>query len=66
MQIKVNGKTMELDAPLNIAGLAAHLHLNLAQVAVERNCEIVPRSRYAEVEVAEGDAIEIVHFIGGG
>jgi thiazole synthase len=36
------------------------------KVAVERNLEIVPRSGYETVEVADGDRIEIVHFIGGG
>jgi thiamine biosynthesis protein ThiS len=33
---------------------------------VERNREIVPRSLYAATPLAAGDALEIVHFIGGG
>jgi len=66
MQIKVNGEAREFDAPLNVAGLALRLQLNPTQVAVERNREIVPRSRYGEVELSPGDEIEIVHFIGGG
>ena len=36
------------------------------RVAVERNREIVPRSTLEEVAVNEGDAFEIVHFVGGG
>jgi thiazole synthase len=35
-------------------------------VVVERNREILERDRYAEVEVADGDEIELVHFVGGG
>ena len=66
MQIKVNGEALEFDAPINVLALAEHLHLNPRQVAVERNREIVPRSRYSEVGLNEGDEIEIVHFIGGG
>jgi sulfur carrier protein len=66
MQIKVNGENREFEAPLNVLALAELLQLNPKQVAVERNCEIVPRSRYAEVALADGDRIEIVQFIGGG
>lgn len=66
MQIKVNGENREFEAPLNVLALAELLQLNPKQVAVERNCEIVPRSRYAEVSLADGDRIEIVQFIGGG
>ena len=66
MQIKVNGETREFDAGLSVAALAELLRLNPKQVAVERNLEIVPRSRYGEVMLSDGDIIEIVRFIGGG
>ncbi len=42
------------------------LGLDTRKVAVERNEEIVPRSRYADTWLASGDTLEIVHFIGGG
>ena len=54
------------DGPLSVAALLILLELNGKKVAVERNEEIVPRSRYAETWLASGDALEIVHFIGGG
>lgn len=41
------------------------LGLDVKKVAVERNREIVPRSTLADVAFAEGDALEIVHFVGG-
>ncbi len=66
MLIKVNGEAREFAGPLNVKALTETLQLNPTQIAVERNCEIVPRSTYAQVELNEGDAIEIVHFIGGG
>ena len=50
----------------SIADLVASLGLDVKKVAVERNREIVPRSTLAEVVLAEGDALEIVHFVGGG
>jgi sulfur carrier protein len=65
MQIKVNGEHYECQAA-NVSELTQHLRLNLGQIAIERNREIVPRSRYAEVALNEGDEIEIVRFIGGG
>lgn len=54
------------DGPLSVAGLLVILGLDTKKVAVERNEEIVPRSRYAETWLNSGDALEIVHFIGGG
>ncbi len=66
MKIKVNGEMREFEAPLDVGLLAERLKLNPLQVAVERNREIVPRSRYSDVTLMDGDEIEIVHFIGGG
>jgi thiamine biosynthesis protein ThiS len=54
------------DGPLSVASLLVVLGLDTKKVAVERNEEIVPRSRYAETWLASGDSLEIVHFIGGG
>ena len=62
----VNGETRSLDAPVTVAALIASLGLDRRKVAVERNEEIVPRSAYERTWLASGDALEIVHFIGGG
>jgi thiamine biosynthesis protein ThiS len=64
--VLLNGESRALDGPLNVAGLLATLGLETRKVAVERNEEIVPRSQYAETWLASGDALEVVHFIGGG
>jgi len=66
MQIKVNGETKEFESSLTMQALAELLSLNPKQVAVERNRQIVPRSRYMETMLADGDELEIVQFIGGG
>ncbi len=50
----------------DLAALVAELGLEPRKVAIERNLEIVPRSLYAQTPLADGDRIEIVHFIGGG
>ena len=66
ISITVNGEARELPAPATVADLLASIGLDTRKVAVERNMEIVPRSAYAGTALAAGDALEIVHFIGGG
>jgi hypothetical protein len=62
----LNGEPRRLEAVENVADLVAALGLEPRKVAVERNLEIVPRSAYGQTHLADGDRIEIVHFIGGG
>lgn len=64
--ITVNGQAREVAPGATVAALLAAIGLDVRKVAVERNEEIVPRSTYAEVALAPGDRLEIVHFIGGG
>ena len=66
MQVVVNGSARDVPDELTIAALVAHLGLADGPVAVEINREIVPRAQHASRMVAAGDAIEIVHFVGGG
>ena len=66
MRLTVNGETDAYPGVRDIAGLVASLGLDPRKVAVECNLAIVPRSAYATTALAEGDRIEIVHFIGGG
>jgi thiamine biosynthesis protein ThiS len=66
MKLTVNGESRAFEGVTDVAGLVAALGLDMRKVAVERNLEIVPRSAYGETALAEGDRIEIVHFIGGG
>jgi sulfur carrier protein len=68
--LTLNGEVREFDGPadgpLSVAAMLVVLGLDTKKVAIERNEEIVPRSSYAETWLASGDALEIVHFIGGG
>jgi len=65
IQITLNGDARRTAAP-TIAALAAELGLDPAKVAVERNGTIIPRSTLGEAMLADGDVLEIVHFVGGG
>jgi thiamine biosynthesis protein ThiS len=66
MFILLNGQRRELERGTTVAGLVESLGLAPGQVAVERNRVLVPRARRAQVELEEGDAIELVTLVGGG
>jgi thiamine biosynthesis protein ThiS len=66
ISLTLNGEPRRAVAGWSVADLVADLGLNPKKVAVERNLEIVPRSTLAEVMLADGDSLEIVHFVGGG
>ena len=66
LEVRINGETRRVTAGSSIAALVADIGLDPVRVAVERNLAIVPRSTLAEVAVEDGDAFEIVHFVGGG
>ena len=66
MRVTINGEAREFKAPLDLGALLDKLGIDPSRVALERNLEIVPRSEYGDTVVADGDALEIVHFIGGG
>jgi sulfur carrier protein len=66
MQVLLNGTPHALNRALTVAELIDSLYTGARRFAVERNGEIVPRSRHSEVQLAEGDRIEIVVAVGGG
>jgi sulfur carrier protein len=66
IQLSINGEPRDFPAPLDLARLIDDLALAGKKVAVERNGEIVPRSRYADTPLADGDRLEIVVAVGGG
>jgi thiamine biosynthesis protein ThiS len=66
MNIVVNGKPTETAAVSTVQNLLDQLRLDCQQVVVERNRAIVPRQRFAGELLADGDTLEIVHFVGGG
>ncbi|HTL75268.1 MAG TPA: sulfur carrier protein ThiS [Casimicrobiaceae bacterium] len=63
--VSVNGVPKSV-AAATVADLVAALGLAGKRIAVERNGEIVPRSRYAQTRIANDDRLEIVGAVGGG
>jgi len=67
MDLFVNGAVRRLDPPpATVAELVRALNLEGKRIAVERNGEIVPKSRYAATAVTAGDRLEVVAAVGGG
>jgi len=66
IRLSVNGEPRRLATDASVTELLASLELAGKRVAVERNGEIVPRSRYADTALADGDRLEIVVAVGGG
>ena len=64
--LTVNGESRRFEAPLKVDALLRQLDLVGKRIALERNGEIVPRGRFQEEWLADGDRIEIVVAVGGG
>ncbi len=66
IRVTLNGAPREFPAPLTFTQLIDELALGGRRLAVERNGEIVPRSRFGETRLSDGDRIEVVMAVGGG
>jgi thiamine biosynthesis protein ThiS len=65
MNLIINGESQVSTANTVIA-LIEQLGMKSDRVAIELNREIVPRQQWADTRLADGDRLEIVHFVGGG
>jgi sulfur carrier protein len=69
MTIQINGQDRtfpEASHPFTLAALVEILGMKADRVAIELNRDIVPRTRWAETRLKEGDRLEMVQFVGGG
>jgi sulfur carrier protein len=69
MNLQINGEERAFpDAPdpFTLTALIETLGMKPDRVAVELNRDIVPRDRWTEIQLHQGDRLEVVHFVGGG
>ena len=66
IHVVLNGAPKELPEAVTFAQLLEQLDLAGKRLAVEVNGAIVPRSRFGEARLADGDRIEVVMAVGGG
>ncbi len=66
MRLIVNGDPREFPGPLTVEKLLERLELSQPHIAVAVNMEVIPRGRFSQVELQEGDRLEIIRAVGGG
>jgi sulfur carrier protein len=64
--IVLNGEARPFTPGQTVIDLLRELGLDSRQVAVERNREVVPRAEHGSTQLAAGDQLEVVTFVGGG
>ena len=66
LQLQINGEAREVADELNLGELVSELAIAPERVAIEVNQKVVRRNLWTATTLADGDRIEIVHFVGGG
>jgi thiamine biosynthesis protein ThiS len=66
MQVHVNGEERSVPEGATLAELISGLGVDTGPIVIQRNDEIIERSRIGEVPLSDGDRIELVRFVGGG
>ncbi|HYF39158.1 MAG TPA: sulfur carrier protein ThiS [Gemmatimonadales bacterium] len=66
LAITVNGEPRRITGPATVADLLRKLQLDPRTVVVELNRQIIRRAVLGETKLGDGDAVELVHFVGGG
>jgi len=66
LTITLNGDPFDLSGPLTVTELLASLDIDARRVAVEHNLVVLKRTAYDATLLNDGDAVEIVNFVGGG
>ena len=66
MRVTANGRTFRIEEPSSVGAFVRSRGLDPRYVVVERNGEPVERARYEDVELADGDRLELVRAVAGG
>jgi sulfur carrier protein len=66
ISITVNGGNVDIESEMSVEQLLDTVDVPPNYLAVELNADVVPRERYADTIVREGDEVEVVTLVGGG
>jgi sulfur carrier protein len=66
MRVTANGRELRVEPGVSLSSFIRSRGLDPRYVVVERNGEPVERARYDELELAEGDRLELVRAVAGG
>ena len=64
--ITINGTSVSFDKPTTVGAYLDARQYRRSLIAVELNNDILPKSRYDETILKDGDILEVVSFVGGG
>jgi thiamine biosynthesis protein ThiS len=66
MNIIINGKSQQLTSAKNLSDIVSTFCKQPKHVITELNGTIIPSDRWAQINLQDGDALELVTFVGGG
>jgi len=66
MEILLNGKRRPISGSLDLAAFIARHRNSPAPVVAELNGEIIQNERWDRTVLKDGDALELISFVGGG
>jgi thiazole synthase len=66
IEVVVNGEPRQVSSNATVTDLVNGLGLTPERLAIEYNLAILSRSKWSSTTLAQGDRLEIVHFVGGG
>ena len=64
--LTLNGKQRELAAGISLVALLGELDIDRRVIAIALNGDVLPRDRYDETVLQDGDNVEVVRMVGGG
>jgi sulfur carrier protein len=66
VRVRANGKPFDVAVGTSVEAFVVSRGLDPRSVVVERNGEPLERSRYSDVELNDGDRLELVRAVAGG
>ncbi|WP_086428340.1 sulfur carrier protein ThiS [Staphylococcus cornubiensis] len=66
MEVFVNGEKQQFEEGTTVQDILDHFGIEAKRMAVERNAEVVKRSKWSTTEVRQADQLELLEFVGGG
>lgn len=66
MRVTLNGQTKEFPSSAQLHDIIRQFCQDTSPVIAEVNGDIVKRALWKEIQIKDGDAIELVSFVGGG
>jgi thiamine biosynthesis protein ThiS len=66
MRITVNGKPLVCGEGATLLDVVLQLELAPEAIVAEHNRDLVACGSFAATGLAEGDSLELLHFVGGG